>query len=104
MPKQEGQSHKTLAIRLDPETHAQLSLLAQLDDVPLIEEIRQAINSHITAKRSADDFTGRAQAALDDIERETSARRQAIQALFGNEPTMVPQPPKRPPRKVGNGG
>lgn len=103
MPKQDGPGHKTLAIRLDPETHAQLSLLAQLDNVPLIEEIRQAIDAHITAKRTAGDFTDRARAALEDIEREASARRNAIEAMFGNQPAAA-GPAKRPPRKAGNGG
>ncbi len=66
---------KTLAIRLDDELHAQLSVLAQLSDSSITDEIRQAIEAHLDTKR--------AQAVLDDIEREAEGRKAAIATLFG---------------------
>ena len=43
---------KTLAIRLEDDTHAQLSMLAQLEELTVTDAIRQAIDSYIEAKRS----------------------------------------------------
>lgn len=78
---------KTLAIRLDEGLHAQLVILAQLDGVPLVEEIRQAIEGHVAAKRSHPEFAAQAKEVLADIDREASARRNAIQALFEEKGT-----------------
>ena len=82
---------KTLAIRLDEELHAQLTVLASLDGVPLVEEIRQAIEGHVAAKRSHPDFAAKAEEVLADIDREASARRNAIQALFEEKGTAEPE-------------
>jgi predicted DNA-binding protein len=38
---------KTLAIRLEPELHAQLSLIAQLTGSTITDEIRAALEAHI---------------------------------------------------------
>src|SRR5438128_1947562 len=85
---------KTMAIRLEEELHAQLTLLAQLDGVPVIELIRQGIDLVIEQKRAHGDLAARAQAALADINREAVARREALQSLFSDtgEPTTEPAP------------
>lgn len=44
---------KTLAIRLEDEQHARLSILAKLSDVSLTDTIRDAIEAHL-AKLAAD--------------------------------------------------
>jgi len=85
MPNPE-RSHKTLAIRLDDELHARLTVLAQLDGTTITDAIRQAIEAYVELKRSQGDLASRAAGALEEIEREASARRSAIQALFGQEP------------------
>ena len=54
---------KTLAIRLDDELHAQLSVLAQLSGTSLTDEIRQALESHLKATRDNPELTKRAQAS-----------------------------------------
>lgn len=77
-----GQSVKTLAIRLDEETHAQLSVLAQLRESTITEEIRTAIVSHLVSTKSDPALSARAQAVLDEIERESQARQAAIATLF----------------------
>lgn len=74
---------KTLAIRLDDELHAQLSVLAQLSDSTITDEIRQAIEKHLEGQRANPELTGKAQAVLDDIERDAKARQAAIATLFG---------------------
>jgi predicted transcriptional regulator len=78
-----GGSVKTLAIRLPDELHAQLGLVAQLDELTLTDAIRQAIEEFIDRKRAEGDFASRAAAMLEEIDREAATRRQSIEALFG---------------------
>ena len=75
---------KTLAIRLDDELHAQLSVLAQLSGTSLTDEIRQAIESHLVAKRASPELTERAKAVSEEIEHEAQVRQAAIVSLFGS--------------------
>jgi predicted DNA-binding protein len=74
---------KTLAIRLEPDLHAQLSLIAQLRGATITDEIKAALEAHITAAKSMPELTGRADAVLADIERDATAKRAAIATLFG---------------------
>jgi len=101
---------KTLAIRLDDDLHAQLSVIAQLSELTITDAIRQSIEQWVEAKRSQPEVTARAQSVLDDIERDAAQRRSAIATLFGpsDEPkaSAEPQPigfkpPKRSTRPSG---
>lgn len=74
---------KTLAIRLDDELHAQLSVLAQLSGTSLTDEIRQALEAHLKAKRSSPELSARAKQVSEEIEHEAQARQAAITTLFG---------------------
>lgn len=74
---------KTLGLRLPDALHAQFTLVAQLDNMSLGDAAVKAVESYVETKRSEPDFAERAQAALDEIEREAAARRGAIQGLFG---------------------
>jgi predicted DNA-binding protein len=76
---------KTLAIRLEPETHAQLSLIAQLRGHTITDEIKAALDAHIAAVKTTPDLAARAGSVLEDIERDALARRTAIATLFGSE-------------------
>jgi predicted DNA-binding protein len=76
-------SVKTLAIRLEPDVHAQLSLIAQLRGRTITDEIRTALETHLAQARSAPELAAQADAVLEDIERDATARRQAIATLFG---------------------
>ena len=73
---------KTLAIRLEDDLHAQLSVLAQLEELTITDAIRQAIDGFIESKRHNPELTARADAVLADIERDAAARREAIATLF----------------------
>lgn len=79
-----GGKVKTLAIRLEPELHAQLSLIAQLRGSTITDEIRQAIEAHIVATKAAPELANKADAVLEEIEREAASRREAIATLFGS--------------------
>jgi hypothetical protein len=74
---------KTLGIKLPPELHAQFALVASLDGLSLTDAIRRAVEHYVESKQGEADFATRAQQALEEIEREAAARREAITALFG---------------------
>jgi predicted transcriptional regulator len=73
---------KSLAIRLDDDVHAQLSVLAQLEDLTVTDAIRQAIATFIESKCQNPELTARAEAVLADIDRDAASRRDAIASLF----------------------
>ena len=77
-----GKGHKTLAIRLDDDVHAQLQVIARLRDTSIAAEIQRAIEAHLDATRSDPELSARAQTVLADIEREAEARQKAIAELF----------------------
>ena len=87
---------KTLAIRLDEDLHAQLSVLAQLRDSTITDEIRTAIETHLAASQHDPELSTRATAVLDDIERDAKAQQAAIASLFGEaEPAANSAPAGR---------
>ena len=89
----EGPGHKTLAIRLDDDLHARLSVIAQLEGSTITDEIREAIEAHIERKRSGGELSAKAAGVLEDIEREAASRRSAIAALFGDQPEVAAATP-----------
>jgi hypothetical protein len=93
-----GRVVKTLAIRLDEDQHAQLSLIAQLEGLTITDAIRGAIDSWIQSKRSNPELQQRAEAVLVTIEQEAATRRNAIASLM-SEPA-----PKAPRGGAGRGG
>lgn len=101
---------KTLAIRLDDDLHAQLSVIANLGELTTTDAIRQAIEQWIETKKSQPELTSRAQSVLDEIERDAAQRRSAIATLFGSDPASAaktteegePAGSRRSPR--GKGG
>jgi plasmid stability protein len=91
---------KTLAIRLDDELHAQLSVLAQLSGTSLTDEIRQALEAHLEAQRTNPMLSDRAKAVSDEIEHEAQVRQAAIATLFGKseQPSGSPKASSKKPR------
>lgn len=76
---------KTMAIRLDDEQHAQLSVIAQLEELTVTDAIRGAIDQWIEQRRKNPELQARAEAVLADIDREAQTRRGAISALLKGE-------------------
>lgn len=83
-PNESVKGVKTLGIRLQPDTHAQLSFIAQLRDGTITDEIQIAIAAHIAAAKNDPDLTSKAAEARAEIEREAAARQQAIATLFAD--------------------
>lgn len=96
-----GRGVKTLAIRLEPELHAQLSLIAQLRSSTITDEIRQAIEAHIASVKASPELASKADGVLDDIERQAADRRAAIATLFGDGTPPAQTPRGRGARKAG---
>lgn len=90
-------SVKTLAIRLEPELHAQLSLIAQLRGSTITDEIRASLEAHIASVKATPELAAKASGVLEDIEREALARRTAIATMFGDEAVPAQAPSSRPP-------
>jgi Arc/MetJ-type ribon-helix-helix transcriptional regulator len=86
---------KTMAIRLDDQTSAQLTLVAQLEATSVAELIRQAIERLLAEKRDQDGLQAKAEAALAEIDQDAQARRDAIQAMLRpSSGTATPEAPK----------
>ncbi len=75
---------KSIAIRLEDDVSDLLTLVAQLEGTTQIDQIREAIASHLERKVAGGDLTARAQDALDEVEREATAKRKAIEQLVNN--------------------
>ena len=75
---------KSIAIRLEDEVSDLLGLVAQLEGTTQIDQIREAINSHLERKVANGDLSARAKAALDEVEREADAKRKAIEQLVSS--------------------
>ncbi|WP_082393191.1 hypothetical protein [Nocardia arizonensis] len=88
MPDNDSQ-RKTMAIRVDPEIHAELSLIAQLRGKTLADEHLQAVLNHIEKAREESDLAERAEQAIADIEREAALRRDAINRLRRSKPAAA---------------
>lgn len=86
-------TRKTLAIRLEETQHAQLTMIAQLEELTVTDAIREAIDQWIESKRSNPQLQQRAEAVLADIERDANIRRDAVVALLAGDD--VPATAKR---------
>jgi hypothetical protein len=73
---------KTLAIKLEDDTHAQLTILAQLEEMPVSDALKKAVDGYIVSKRSQPELKARLESVLADIERDAATRRDAITSLF----------------------
>jgi predicted transcriptional regulator len=81
-----------MALRLDDELHAQLTVLAQLSGGSLIEIIRNAIDAYLEARRNDPALAAQADSVLADIDAAARTRRDAIANLFAKaDGTKAPQ-------------
>ena len=87
MPEPKNSDVRTLAVRVSPDFHAQLSMVAQVDEVSLTDLMMAALENHIAARREAPDLKAKAQAALEEAESQM-ARTRAM--LLGSLPEVAP--------------
>lgn len=95
---------KTLAIRLDDDVHARLTILAKLAEVSVTDAVRQAIESHIQVMSSDPSLSAKAKALRDEIDREAREQQGALSQLFGATaeaaPATAPSSTTARPRKT----
>jgi hypothetical protein len=75
MPEPKGNDVRTLAVRVSPDYHAQLSMVAQVDELSLADLMMKALDNHMAAPREAPDFQAKAQKALEDTEAQMARTR-----------------------------
>lgn len=86
---------KALAIRLEDEQHARLTILSKLAEVAVTDTIRTAIDERL-AKMAADpEISAKAEALTADIDREAAEQRAAIAGLFGDGTKATARPASR---------
>lgn len=83
MSEPTGRGYKTLAVKLPNEEHAQLVLIAALEDLSLNDSLLLAVRLLIAHKREAGDLAAQAAKALAEMEQEAAMKRAALQALMG---------------------
>jgi len=57
---------KAMSLRLPEEKAAELAAIARTDDMPVSEVVREAIDTHIAAKRADKDFKKRLKQRLEE--------------------------------------
>ncbi|HEY1915722.1 MAG TPA: hypothetical protein VGH27_09110 [Streptosporangiaceae bacterium] len=75
MPEPKGNDVRTLAVRVSPDYHAQLSMVAQVDEISLTDLMMKALDSYMAQRREAPDFQAKAQAALNLAEAQMARTR-----------------------------
>lgn len=74
---------KTIACRFDDGLYAVLSVVAQLEQTSVADEIRLAVEAYLAIKMSTGDLASRAEEALNEIDREAASKKAAIATLMG---------------------
>jgi len=83
---------KTLAIRLEDDSHARLTILSKLSGLSVTDTIRTAIDEYLSTLAAQPDIAAKAEALTREIEREAAEQRSAIQALLA---TSKPAPSRQ---------
>src|SRR6266700_3428145 len=75
MPEPKGSDVRTLAVRVSPDYHAQLSMVAQVDGMSLSDLMVKALDNHVASRREAPDFKAKVQKALEEAEAQMARTR-----------------------------
>jgi hypothetical protein len=75
MPEPKGSDVRTLAVRVSPDYHAQLAMVAQVDEISLTDLMMRALDSYMAQRREAPDFQAKAQQALEEAEAQMARTR-----------------------------
>lgn len=78
---------KTLAVRLDAELHARLTLIAKLSGRSATEIIRVGIESQLDAISKQPEIAVSAAKLQDELARDVEAQQAALAALVGTTPS-----------------
>jgi predicted DNA-binding protein len=73
---------KTIALRIDDDLADRLSAIAELEGTTQIQQIREAIESHLSRKLANGTLVAQAKHALDKIDAEMATRKRSIEVLI----------------------
>jgi predicted DNA-binding protein len=73
---------KVIAVRIDDDLADRLRAVAELEGTTQIEQIREAIDSHIDSKLANGDLAERAKRALAKIDAEVTNKKRVIASLL----------------------
>ena len=101
MPEPKQDTQRTIALRVSPDYHAQLTLVAQVDEITLVDLMQRALDKYMAERRAAPDFQDKVQAALAEAEAQMARTRAmllgtvAIEGAAGESGTDAPAPGRR---------
>jgi len=85
MPEPKGNDVRTLAVRVSPDYHAQLSMVAQVDEMSLTDLMMAALDSYMASRRESEDFKAKVQQALEDAEAQMARTRAMLLGTLPEE-------------------
>ena len=85
MPEPKGNDVRTLAVRVSPDYHAQLSMVAQVDEMSLTDLMMAALDKYMAQRRESEDFKAKVQKALEDAEAQMARTRAMLLGTLPEE-------------------
>ena len=73
---------RTLAVRVSPDYHAQLSMVAQVDEMSLTDLMMTALDRYMASRRESEDFKAKVQKALEEAEAQMARTRRVIHSSY----------------------
>ncbi len=78
---------KTMAIRLDDDVHARLTILARLSETTVTDIVRDALQARLDTLAADPAVSAKAEALAEEIERDAREQQAALADLFGASKT-----------------
>jgi hypothetical protein len=86
-PTTKGSDVRTIVLRVSPDHHAQLTLVAQVDEITLTDLMQKALDNYMAERRAAPDFQDKVQAALAEAEAQMARTRAMLLGTVATEGT-----------------
>ena len=100
MPEPKGNdAMRTLAVRVTPDYHAQLSMVAQVDGISLTDLFMRALDNYMASRRDAPEFQAKVQAALEEAEAQMARTKAMLLGTLPEESAGDPPATSRGRRK-----
>jgi len=89
MPEPKNTDVRTIALRVPPAYHAQLALVAQIDEITLTDLVQRALDNYMAERRAAPGFQAKAAAALAAAEAQMAQTRAMLLGAVSAEDTAA---------------
>jgi hypothetical protein len=88
-PTKGNDTQRTIALRVSPDYHAQLTLVAQVDEITLTDLMQRALDKYMAERRAASDFQEKVQVALAEAEAQMARTRAMLLGAVTTEGTAA---------------